>query len=95
MAKLGMDDVEFIVANTDFQALLLNPASKSIKLGSKTCRGLGARGNPIDGEKAAWESRNEIYRVLSGAEVIFLLAGLGGGTGTGAIPVFAQKNLRS
>ncbi len=90
MMELGMDGVEFIAANTDHQALELNPAPVKIQLGPRTTRGLGAGGDPKVGQAAAVESGKEILAALRGADMVFLTAGMGGGTGTGSIPVAAE-----
>jgi cell division protein FtsZ len=76
--------------NTDAQALLLSKAPTRVRVGDKTTRGLGAGGNPEVGRKAAEESAEELYEVLKGSDMVFVTAGLGGGTGTGAAPVVAQ-----
>ena len=81
--------VEFIVANTDLQALRSSPAPYKIQLGAKLTAGLGAGSNPEVGKSAAQEDRDEIRQVLEGADMVFVTAGLGGGTGTGAAPVVA------
>lgn len=90
MIELGMSGVEFIAANTDHQALKINPAPVKIQLGPTVTRGLGAGGDPNVGEAAAEESKDEIARALDGADMVFLTAGMGGGSGTGAIPVVAS-----
>jgi cell division protein FtsZ len=90
MIDLGIDGVEFIAANTDMQALNRSLASKKVQLGPKFTRGLGAGGNPAVGEAAAEESEQEIRSALQGADMVFLTAGMGGGTGTGSIPVAAR-----
>lgn len=90
MIELGLNGVEFIAANTDSQALQSSLASKKIQLGPKSTRGLGAGGNPQIGEIAAQESSKEIASALIGADLVFLTAGMGGGTGTGSIPVAAE-----
>jgi len=82
--------IEFIAINTDAQALLLTEASHRIRIGDKLTRGLGAGGNPSVGTKAAEENAEEIYEVLKGSDMVFITAGMGGGTGTGASPVVAQ-----
>lgn len=82
--------VEFWVANTDRQALERSKATNYLQLGNKLTRGLGAGGNPAVGNKAAEESRSEIARAMEGSDMIFITAGMGGGTGTGAAPVFAE-----
>ena len=81
---------EFIAVNTDRQALLGNPAPKRIQIGDKLTKGLGAGANPEIGQKAAEESKQQIAEVLQGADLVFITAGMGGGTGTGAAPVVAQ-----
>lgn len=90
MLELGLNGVDFIVANTDQQALNRSQAQKKIQLGPKLTRGLGAGGQPATGEKAALESRNQLAEAISGVDMLFITAGMGGGTGTGAIPVAAQ-----
>ncbi len=90
MIELGMSGVEFIAANTDLQVLRTNPAPKKILLGPHVTRGLGAGGDPRLGRAAAEESSREIAAALTGADMVFLTAGMGGGTGTGAIPVAAE-----
>lgn len=90
MIELGISGVEFIAANTDGQALKSSLAQTKIQLGPNLTRNLGAGGNPAIGEEAAEESAREISAALEGAEMVFLTAGLGGGTGTGAIPVAAR-----
>ncbi|RIJ99123.1 MAG: cell division protein FtsZ [Armatimonadetes bacterium] len=90
MIELGMDGVQFIALNTDAQALSLSKASKRIQIGEASTRGLGAGGDPEVGEKAARESEKLIESELEGCDMVFLAAGLGGGTGTGAAPVVAE-----
>jgi cell division protein FtsZ len=90
MMELGIRGVDYIAANTDHQALESNPAPVKIQLGPKVTRGLGAGGDPRIGEEAAKESAREIATALSGAEMVFMTAGMGGGTGTGSIPVAAE-----
>lgn len=90
MIELGIEGVEFIAANTDMQALQRCLASKKVQLGPKYTRGLGAGGNPDVGQAAAEESEQDIRTVLQGADMVFLTAGMGGGTGTGSIPVAAR-----
>ena len=85
----GLKNVEFIVVNTDKQALLLSQANTKIQIGEKLTRGLGAGANPEIGKKAAEESRDEISEAIKGANMVFITAGMGGGTGTGAAPVVA------
>lgn len=82
--------VDFIVANTDLQALDGSAAKTKIQLGPKLTRGLGAGSNPEVGAKAAQESESEITKILEGADMVFVTAGMGGGTGTGAAPVIAK-----
>lgn len=90
MIELGIGGVDFIAANTDCQALNATLAPVKIHLGPKSTRGLGAGGNPQMGEAAAEESYSALNEALSGADMIFLTAGMGGGTGTGSIPVAAR-----
>jgi cell division protein FtsZ len=90
MMELELKGVEFIAANTDHQVLEKNPAPAKIQLGPRVTRGLGAGGNPSVGRAAAEESCREIAAALQGADMVFLTAGMGGGTGTGAIPVAAE-----
>lgn len=90
MISTGIQGVEFIAANTDAQALALSKAPLRIHLGEKLTRGLGAGGDPEVGRKAAEESADELYNALKGADMVFITAGMGGGTGTGAAPVVAQ-----
>jgi cell division protein FtsZ len=90
LLELGLQDVEFIAANTDTQALKQSLAPTKIHLGPKLTRGLGAGGNPQVGAAAAEESYREIAAALTGADMVFLTAGMGGGTGTGSIAVAAR-----
>ncbi|HRY20865.1 MAG TPA: cell division protein FtsZ [Flexilinea sp.] len=90
MMDKDISGVEFIAANTDVQALKMNRAPKKILLGPNTSHGMGAGGNPENGEKAALESEAEIRQALAGADIVFLTAGMGGGTGSGAISVVAK-----
>jgi cell division protein FtsZ len=90
LIELGLPDIDFIAANTDVQALAQSLAPKKIQLGPKLTRGLGAGGNPKMGEAAAEESYREIAAALAGADMVFLTAGMGGGTGTGSISVAAR-----
>ena len=89
MIDAGIKNVEFIAVNTDRQALNLSKASSKIQIGEKLTRGLGAGANPDIGTQAAEESRAEIAEVLKGADMVFVTAGMGGGTGTGAAPIVA------
>ncbi len=90
MIQANMMGIEFIAINTDAQALLLTDAPHRIRIGDKLTRGLGAGGNPSIGGKAAEENAEEIYEALKGSDMVFITAGMGGGTGTGASPVVAQ-----
>ena len=90
MIALDLDGIEFIAANTDKQALASSKAQKKIELGPRTTRGLGAGGQPTRGEQAAEESANQIADAVRGADMVFIAAGMGGGTGTGAAPVAAR-----
>ncbi|APH05342.1 cell division protein FtsZ [Bacillus weihaiensis] len=90
MIEHGVQGVEFIAVNTDAQALNLSKAEVKMQIGSKLTRGLGAGANPEVGKKAAEESREQIEEALRGADMVFVTAGMGGGTGTGAAPVIAQ-----
>ena len=86
----GLKNVEFIAVNTDKQALLLSQANTKIQIGEKLTKGLGAGANPEIGKKAAEESREEIAEAVKGANMVFITAGMGGGTGTGAAPLIAK-----
>lgn len=90
MIEHGVQGVEFIAVNTDAQALNLSKAEVKMQIGAKLTRGLGAGANPEVGKKAAEESKEQIEAALSGADMVFVTAGMGGGTGTGAAPVIAQ-----
>jgi cell division protein FtsZ len=90
MIEMGVQGVEFITVNTDAQALIHSLAPIRIQIGDKLTKGLGSGGNPVMGQKAAEESTEELYDVLKGADMVFITAGMGGGTGTGASPVIAQ-----
>jgi cell division protein FtsZ len=90
MVEVGLGGVEFIVANTDMQALDHNNAGQKVQIGSKLTKGLGAGADPNIGRQAALEDTDSIIQALSGADMIFVTAGLGGGTGTGAAPVIAS-----
>ena len=90
MIAAGVQNVEFCAVNTDLQALQRSNAEVRLPLGSELTGGLGAGGKPEIGEKAALEDKNEIQRVVQGADMVFITAGMGGGTGTGAAPVIAQ-----
>ncbi|MFZ5647222.1 MAG: cell division protein FtsZ [Bacillota bacterium] len=90
MITSGLKGVEFISVNTDAQALQLSQTSVKIQIGAKLTKGLGAGANPEIGQKAAEESRDEIIKCLKGADMVFVTAGMGGGTGTGAAPLVAE-----
>jgi cell division protein FtsZ len=90
MIESQVSDVEFVVANTDIQALAANPADQKIQLGRALTKGLGAGANPEIGKKAAMEDIQLIQEYLQGADMVFVTAGMGGGTGTGAASVIAQ-----
>ncbi|KIU20230.1 cell division protein FtsZ [Weissella cibaria] len=90
MVSDGVEGVEFIVANTDAQALERSAAENKIQIGTKATRGLGAGARPEVGEAAAKESEQELAEALAGADMVFVTAGMGGGTGTGAAPVIAK-----
>ncbi|MFS0903087.1 cell division protein FtsZ [Priestia aryabhattai] len=90
MIEHGVQGVEFIAVNTDAQALNLSKAETKMQIGAKLTRGLGAGANPEVGKKAAEESKEQIQEALKGADMVFVTAGMGGGTGTGAAPVIAQ-----
>ena len=90
MIEEGIKGVEFIVANTDLQALNASKAPVKIQLGTRSTRGLGAGSNPETGREAALEDHEKLLDVLEGADMVFVTAGLGGGTGTGAAPVVAS-----
>ncbi len=86
----GLQGVEFVAVNTDAQALMQSQAEVRVRIGDKLTRGLGAGGNPENGRKAAEESAQEMYEVMKGSDMVFVTAGIGGGTGTGAAPIVAQ-----
>lgn len=90
MIEHGVQGVDFIAVNTDAQALNLSKAEYRLQIGNKLTRGLGAGANPEVGKKAAEESREQLEEVLRGADMVFVTAGMGGGTGTGAAPVIAS-----
>ena len=90
MIDAGLGGVEFVSINTDKQALLSSQANQKIQIGEKLTKGLGAGANPDMGSKAAEESYDEIAQAISGSDMVFVTAGMGGGTGTGAAPVVAQ-----
>src|ERR671936_1037568 len=90
MIDAGMEGIEFVVANTDLQALRMSRAPVKIQLGVKLTNGLGAGANPEVGRKGALEDADKIIEALEGADMVFVTAGLGGGTGTGAAPIIAS-----
>ncbi len=90
MIESGIQGVEFIVMNSDIQVLDLAAAPNKVQIGGNITRGLGAGGNPEVGKSAAEESKNDIRKVVEGADMVFITAGMGGGTGTGAAPVIAD-----
>ena len=90
MIEAGLKGVEFIAVNTDAQSLYLSKAEKKIQVGEKLTKGLGAGADPDIGKKAAEETADEIKRALQGADMVFVTAGMGGGTGTGGAPVIAR-----
>ncbi|MCW5941230.1 MAG: cell division protein FtsZ [Fimbriimonadaceae bacterium] len=90
MVESGIRGVEFIAMNTDVQVLDLSSAGKKLPLGANLTRGLGTGGDPEKGRASAEESRNEIRKALEGSDMVFITAGMGGGTGTGAAPVIAE-----
>lgn len=90
MIQAGLKGVEFIAINTDKQALFMSHANVKIQIGEKLTKGLGAGANPETGQRAAEENREEIVQSLKGADMVFITAGMGGGTGTGAAPVLAE-----
>ena len=90
MVRAGVQGVEFVTINTDRQALALSQATQKIQIGEKLTRGTGAGANPEKGQRAAEESRDEIMAALKGTDMVFITAGMGGGTGTGAAPVVAE-----
>ena len=90
MMASGVDGIEFVAVNTDAQALLTNEAPIAVRIGDKLTKGLGAGGRPEIGERAAEESAESLTEVVRGSDMIFITAGMGGGTGTGAAPVIAK-----
>jgi cell division protein FtsZ len=90
MIKSNLKGVQFIAINTDKQALYSSAAEYKLQIGEKLTRGLGAGANPEVGKKAAEESRDDIFQALQGADMVFITAGMGGGTGTGAAPIVAE-----
>ena len=90
MVKAGIQGVDFIAVNTDIQHLVLNEAPIRVQIGEKTTGGLGSGGDPVKGRQAAEESREDLRELVSGADMVFIATGMGGGTGTGACPMIAQ-----
>ncbi|AZO95097.1 cell division protein FtsZ [Halocella sp. SP3-1] len=90
MIEEGLEGIDFVAINTDAQALLASNAGRTIRIGEKITKGLGAGSNPAIGKEAAEETREEVAQALEGADMVFVTAGMGGGTGTGAAPVIAE-----
>ena len=90
MIEAGLRGVEFVAVNTDAQALMLSDAPNRVRIGDKLTKGLGSGGDPSIGTKAAEESGDDLYEVINGADMVFITAGMGGGTGTGGAPVIAR-----
>src|SRR3954469_25542411 len=90
MIRAELMGVEFIAVNTDAQALLQSDAPHKIRVGDKITRGLGAGGDPTIGQRAAEEDAEKIYEALKDSDMVFITAGMGGGTGSGAAPVIAE-----
>src|SRR5579871_2207081 len=90
MIEAGLTGVEFLAMNTDVQVLSISQAPYKLHLGEESTRGLGAGGNPEVGRQAAEESKRDIRRMMEGADMVFITAGMGGGTGTGAAPIVAE-----
>src|SRR6266436_6925494 len=90
MVDAGLSGVEFVAVNTDAQALMMCDADVKIHIGSQATRGLGAGADPAVGKAAAQESRDELKEALKGADMVFVTAGEGGGTGTGGAPIVAE-----
>lgn len=90
MIEAGLKGVDFVAVNTDAQALLRSSAPIQVRIGDKLTRGLGSGGDPTVGQKAAEESAEDLYNTLKGADMVFIAAGIGGGTGTGASPIVGQ-----
>ncbi len=94
MIEEGLTGVDFVTVNTDAQALQLSRAGARLQIGTKLTKGLGAGGRAEVGERAAEESREDLEEAIKGADMVFVTAGMGGGTGTGAAPVVAQHRPR-
>ena len=86
MVEAGVDGIEFVSVNTDAQALMSSNAPISVRIGDKLTKGLGAGGRPEIGERAAEESADTLSEMVRGADMVFITAGMGGGTGTGRLP---------
>src|SRR3984893_17325825 len=95
MVETGVQGVEFIAVNTDAQALQMSSAMRKITIGGRSGKGLGGGGDPQQGERAAEISRDALMDALEGADMVFITAGLGGGTGTGAAPIIADLARRA
>ncbi len=95
MVRDGIEGVEFVAVNTDAQALAVTEAPVRVQLGEKLVRGLGVGGDHLQGQRAAEESKDEIKEFIGGADMVFVTAGMGGGTGTGAAPVVADVAMQS
>lgn len=89
MIAEGVQGIDFITVNTDAQALMHALSPVRVRIGDKLTRGLGSGGNPVIGQKAAEENQEDLYEQLKGADMVFIAAGMGGGTGTGASPIIA------
>jgi len=92
MIEASLQGIEFVAVNTDAQALVLSDAPTRIRIGNKVTRGLGSGGNPKIGARAAEESAEEIHEAIKGSDMVFVTAGMGGGTGTGAAPIIASMS---
>ncbi|HEY0737633.1 MAG TPA: cell division protein FtsZ [Herpetosiphonaceae bacterium] len=90
MIEMGVQGVDFITVNTDAQALMHSKAPSRLQIGDKLTKGLGSGGNPVIGQKSAEETTEELYEELKGSDMVFITAGMGGGTGTGSSPVIAS-----
>ncbi len=90
MIEEGIQGVEFIAVNTDAQALMLSSAPQRVRIGEKLTKGLGSGGNPEIGQRAAEESKEDIMEMVTGSDMVFVTAGMGGGTGSGAAAVVAD-----
>jgi cell division protein FtsZ len=90
MIAEGLQGVEFVAVNTDAQALMLSHAENRVRIGDKLTKGLGSGGDSVIGTKAAEESGDDLYEVINGSDMVFITAGMGGGTGTGAAPIIAR-----